>query len=92
MSQFNLSELNALPKAEQAAALALVNGQLEHYTAQERVSWALENLPGEFVLSSALVFRLPFVCILLHGNALIFRLFSLIPVIYSQKPISLLMT
>ncbi|MGP2426894.1 phosphoadenylyl-sulfate reductase [Yersinia sp. 2538 StPb PI] len=53
MSQFNLSELNALPKAEQAAALALVNGQLEHLTAQERVSWALENLPGEFVLSSS---------------------------------------
>ncbi|HFG9646034.1 TPA: phosphoadenylyl-sulfate reductase [Yersinia enterocolitica] len=53
MSQFNLNELNALPKAEQAAALALVNGQLEHLTAQERVSWALENLPGEFVLSSS---------------------------------------
>ncbi|MDN0094753.1 phosphoadenylyl-sulfate reductase [Yersinia rohdei] len=53
MSQFNVSELNALPKAEQAAALALVNGQLEHLTAQERVSWALENLPGEFVLSSS---------------------------------------
>ncbi|EEQ03439.1 Phosphoadenosine phosphosulfate reductase [Yersinia rohdei ATCC 43380] len=48
-----MSELNALPKAEQAAALALVNGQLEHLTAQERVSWALENLPGEFVLSSS---------------------------------------
>nr|WP_246584619.1 phosphoadenylyl-sulfate reductase [Yersinia kristensenii] len=42
-----------MPKAEQAAALALVNGQLEHLTAQERVSWALENLPGEFVLSSS---------------------------------------
>lgn len=53
MSQFNLSELKALPKAEQAAALAVVNGQLEHLTAQERVSWALENLPGEFVLSSS---------------------------------------
>lgn len=53
MSQFNLSELNALPKAEQAAALVLVNGQLEHLTAQERVSWALDNLPGEFVLSSS---------------------------------------
>lgn len=53
MSQFNLSELNALPKAKQAAALVLVNGQLEHLTAQERVSWALDNLPGEFVLSSS---------------------------------------
>lgn len=53
MSQFNLSELTVLPKAEQAAALALVNGQLEHFTAQERVNWALENLPDEFVLSSS---------------------------------------
>lgn len=53
MSQMNLSELNALPKAEQAAALAMINGKLEHLTAQERVSWALENLPGEFVLSSS---------------------------------------
>lgn len=53
MSQMNLSELNALPKAEQAVALAMINGKLEHLTAQERVSWALENLPGEFVLSSS---------------------------------------
>ncbi|MFI0487800.1 MAG: phosphoadenylyl-sulfate reductase [Yersinia sp. (in: enterobacteria)] len=53
MSQYNLNELNALPKAQQSAALAVINGQLEHVTAQERVCWALENLPGEFVLSSS---------------------------------------
>ncbi|MDY4386784.1 phosphoadenylyl-sulfate reductase [Pectobacterium aroidearum] len=53
MSEFNLEALNALPKAEQAAALAVVNGQLEQLSAQERVSWALENLPGDYVLSSS---------------------------------------
>ncbi|WCG83896.1 phosphoadenylyl-sulfate reductase [Pectobacterium sp. A5351] len=53
MAEFNLEALNALPKAEQAAALAVVNGQLEQLSAQERVSWALENLPGDYVLSSS---------------------------------------
>ncbi|GKW30606.1 phosphoadenylyl-sulfate reductase [Pectobacterium brasiliense] len=53
MAEFNLEALNALPKAEQAAALAVVNGQLEQLSARERVSWALENLPGDYVLSSS---------------------------------------
>ncbi|MCL6379932.1 phosphoadenylyl-sulfate reductase [Pectobacterium brasiliense] len=53
MAEFNLEALNALPKAEQSAALAVVNGQLEQLSAQERVSWALENLPGDYVLSSS---------------------------------------
>ncbi|CAG76443.1 phosphoadenosine phosphosulfate reductase [Pectobacterium atrosepticum SCRI1043] len=53
MAEFNLEALNALPKDEQVAALAAVNGQLEQLSAQERVSWALENLPGDFVLSSS---------------------------------------
>ncbi|KML65326.1 phosphoadenylyl-sulfate reductase [Pectobacterium peruviense] len=53
MAEFNLEALNALPKEEQVAALAAVNGQLEQLSAQERVSWALENLPGDFVLSSS---------------------------------------
>lgn len=53
MSTLNLTELNALPKAEQTAALADANRQLEALTAQERVGWALENLPGETVLSSS---------------------------------------
>ncbi|WP_409307891.1 phosphoadenylyl-sulfate reductase [Pectobacterium sp. B1J-3] len=53
MTAFNLEALNALPKAEQVAALADVNSQLEALSAQERVRWALENLPGEFVLSSS---------------------------------------
>ncbi|WP_145520660.1 phosphoadenylyl-sulfate reductase [Yersinia mollaretii] len=53
MSQINLSELNALPKAEQTAALVGINRELESLTAQDRVSWALDNLPCEFVLSSS---------------------------------------
>lgn len=53
MAEFNLKQLNALPKAEQAAALALVNGKLEHLSAQDRISWALEHLPGNVVLSSS---------------------------------------
>ncbi|WP_174869593.1 phosphoadenylyl-sulfate reductase [Pectobacterium polaris] len=53
MAEFNLEALNALPKAEQAAELAAVNSQLESLSAQERVSWALENLPGDYVLSSS---------------------------------------
>ncbi|EOG6955686.1 phosphoadenylyl-sulfate reductase [Yersinia ruckeri] len=53
MNTFNLNELNALPKAEQAAVLALVNDQLALLSVQSRVLWALENLPGEFVLSSS---------------------------------------
>lgn len=53
MSQINLSELNTLPKSEQTAVLAGINSELESLTAQDRVSWALDNLPGEFVLSSS---------------------------------------
>ncbi|MFE8114854.1 phosphoadenylyl-sulfate reductase [Brenneria goodwinii] len=53
MSELNLEALNALPKAEQATALAEVNQQLERLSAQERVGWALENLPEEYVLSSS---------------------------------------
>ncbi|KAF0858612.1 phosphoadenosine phosphosulfate reductase [Mixta calida B021323] len=34
-------------------ALADVNTQLEKLSAEDRVIWALENLPGEFVLSSS---------------------------------------
>ncbi|CAM3625427.1 phosphoadenosine phosphosulfate reductase [Rouxiella silvae] len=53
MTLLSLTELNALPKSGQALALAEVNGQLEKLSAEQRVSWALENLPGEFSLSSS---------------------------------------
>lgn len=45
--------LQALPKEEQIRQLAAMNQQLEQCTAEERVQWALENLPGEYVLSSS---------------------------------------
>ncbi|MGK9174020.1 phosphoadenosine phosphosulfate reductase [Yokenella regensburgei] len=53
MSVLDLSALNALSKEESALALADVNAQLEAKNAEERVAWALENLPGEYVLSSS---------------------------------------
>ncbi|AUG99649.1 phosphoadenosine phosphosulfate reductase [Pectobacteriaceae bacterium CE70] len=53
MSTFDLAALNVLPHSEQSAALVVINGQLELLSAQERVAWALENLPGNFVLSSS---------------------------------------
>ncbi|XBS70603.1 phosphoadenylyl-sulfate reductase [Acerihabitans sp. KWT182] len=53
MTELNLSSLNALEKAQQTAALADINGRLELFTAEQRVGWALENLPGEAVLSSS---------------------------------------
>ncbi|WP_127959600.1 phosphoadenylyl-sulfate reductase [Serratia microhaemolytica] len=53
MAQFNLATLNTLPKEGQALALVMVNGQLEQLSAIDRVEWALEHLPGEFVLSSS---------------------------------------
>ncbi|MEI7374653.1 phosphoadenylyl-sulfate reductase [Dickeya chrysanthemi] len=53
MSMLNLELLRDLPQPEQTAALAEINQQLESLSAEARVSWALENLPGEFVLSSS---------------------------------------
>ena len=48
MSVLDLSALNALSKDDRTLALALAeaNAQLEAHTAEERVAWALENLPG----------------------------------------------
>lgn len=53
MSLLTLAELNEMPKSGQALALAETNAQLEKLSAQDRVSWALDNLPGEFALSSS---------------------------------------
>lgn len=51
MAEFDPAALNALLKSGQA--LAVVNGQLEALSAEQRVEWALKHLPGEFVLSSS---------------------------------------
>lgn len=53
MSVLNLNALNALPKVERILALAETNAKLEKLSAEERVAWALENLPGEYALSSS---------------------------------------
>ncbi|HBV89617.1 phosphoadenylyl-sulfate reductase [Pantoea sp. B550] len=53
MSQPDLAALNEMSKVQRAMALAATNAQLEKSSAEERVSWALENLPGAYVLSSS---------------------------------------
>ncbi|MFG6078382.1 phosphoadenosine phosphosulfate reductase [Erwinia sp. OPT-41] len=53
MAVLDLSALNALPKVERVMALAEINTRLEKLSAQDRIIWALENLPGEAVLSSS---------------------------------------
>ncbi|MBW7983752.1 phosphoadenylyl-sulfate reductase [Enterobacillus tribolii] len=53
MSTLNLTELAALPKPEQTAALSGVNAELEKLSAESRIAWALENLPGNFAVSSS---------------------------------------
>ena len=63
MSVLDLNALNALPKVERILALAETNAQLEKLDAEGRVAWALENLPGNYVLSRALAFRRRSVCI-----------------------------
>ena len=64
MSVLDLNALNDLPKVERILALAETNAHLEKLDAEGRVAWALENLPGEYVLSRrALVFRRRSACI-----------------------------
>lgn len=53
MSLFNVDALNQLPADERVHALADVNLELETMTAQQRVSWSLAHLPGEYLLSSS---------------------------------------
>ena len=52
MSVLDLNALNALPKVERILALAETNAQLESLT-PKGVWRALENLPGNYVLSSS---------------------------------------
>lgn len=53
MTEFNLAELVLLDKSEQQAALAAANQQLDALTAEQRVAWALEHLPGQHALTSS---------------------------------------
>ncbi|MCR3755553.1 MAG: phosphoadenosine phosphosulfate reductase [Sodalis sp. Psp] len=53
MSEWELSKLNVLDKAQQTEALVAINRQLESQTAEQRVAWALAHLPQRAVLSSS---------------------------------------
>ena len=53
MSLLDLNALNDLPKVERILALAETIAKLEKLDAEGRVAWALENLPGEYALSSS---------------------------------------
>lgn len=53
MSLFQLASLKQLPVEEQTHALCQINQQLEQLSSIERVTWALDNLPKAFVLSSS---------------------------------------
>lgn len=49
----DLATLNQLSKVERILATAELNAQLEKYSAEERIRWALDYLPGEWVISSS---------------------------------------
>ncbi|KMW71174.1 phosphoadenosine phosphosulfate reductase [Photorhabdus luminescens subsp. luminescens] len=53
MSQFSLSQFVSMTAEQQEQSLAEINQRLEMMDAHQRINWALENLPGEFVLSSS---------------------------------------
>lgn len=53
MALLDLSELNQLPKVERVMALAEINNMLDTLSAEDRVIWGLENLPGQAVLTSS---------------------------------------
>ncbi|MGF1684373.1 phosphoadenylyl-sulfate reductase [Photobacterium minamisatsumaniensis] len=48
-----LATLLAQNKVEQILQLAQINAELEVMSAQARIRWALENLPGQFALASS---------------------------------------
>ena len=53
MTVLDLAALNGSSKVDRIMALAESNVQLEKLSAKQRVGWALEQLPGAFVLSSS---------------------------------------
>ncbi len=53
VSKPQLAQLLSLTKTEQILQLGQINAELEQLTAQQRVAWALENLEGQFAVSSS---------------------------------------
>ena len=56
-SKPQLAKLLSLTKTEQILQLGQINAELEQLTAQQRVAWALENLEGQFAVSSSFGFQ-----------------------------------
>lgn len=53
MPEVQFAQLLQQSKVEQILQLAPINAKLEAMTAQERVCWALNNLPGQLALASS---------------------------------------
>ncbi|MDO1900595.1 phosphoadenosine phosphosulfate reductase, partial [Escherichia coli] len=53
MSKLDLNALNERPKLDPILALAEANAELEKLDAETRVAWALDGLPGGYVLSAS---------------------------------------
>lgn len=49
----NVAQILELPKPDQLAVVAELNQKLEKLTAEERLEWGLEHLPGSIVMSSS---------------------------------------
>ncbi|MDF7662889.1 phosphoadenylyl-sulfate reductase [Erwiniaceae bacterium L1_54_6] len=78
MTVLDLTALNDLAKIDRVMALAETNAWLEKQSAEERLNWALEQLPGAFVLSSSFGIQ---AAVLLH---MVTRLKPDIPVILTD--------
>lgn len=91
-SKPELAELLTLTKTEQILRLAQINVELEPLSAQERVKWALENLDGEFAVSSSFGIQAAVMLHLVTQENLISQLFLRIPDICLQKRTALLMS
>jgi phosphoadenosine phosphosulfate reductase len=78
MTVLDLTALNDLAKIDRVMALAETNARLEKQSAEERLNWALEQLPGAFVLSSSFGIQ---AAVLLH---MLTRLKPDIPVILTD--------
>ncbi|MGF1762440.1 phosphoadenylyl-sulfate reductase [Aliivibrio kagoshimensis] len=53
VTKLTLDTLLSLNKVDQILTLAQINAELEEMTAQQRITWALENLDGVSVVSSS---------------------------------------
>lgn len=76
MNELNVAEPDALSAESERGWLETSNRRLERLSAEERVAWSLERLPGRFVLSTSFGIQAP---VALH---LVTRLEPDIPVVF----------